>query len=350
MKYRVAIIGVSGYSGLELAKIVLGHPAMDCVSVMASESTGRKALAEIHPQLRGLTNLVCHPQEPDRLSGLGVDTAFLCTPNEVSYGIAPRLLTQGIRVIDLSGAFRLRDTASYSSWYGFAHEAPDLLRDSVYGLSEWNAHEIAGARLVANPGCYPTCALLALLPLSHAGMLEPGADVFCDSKSGVTGAGRSAKVNLLFGEISGNFRPYSPITHRHAPEICQELGWDLEMFTFVPHLLPVNRGILSTIHVHFHNVVSSGELEAEYTRRYSKRPFVRILGADSLPELRFVNHTNFCDIAWRLTAGGRRAVLFSALDNLVKGAAGQAVQNFNLMHQLDESLGLLEGMPLATYT
>ena len=349
MKYRVAIVGVSGYSGLELAKIVLGHPAMDCVSVMASESTGRKPLAEIHPQLRGITNLICRPQEPDFLSELGIDTAFLCTPNEISHEIAPRLLALGIRVIDLSGSFRLRDAASYSSWYGFAHDAPDLLRDAVYGLSEWNAAKIVNAQLVANPGCYPTCALLPLLPLAAAGILESGSDIICDSKSGVTGAGRSAKVDLLFGEISGNFRPYNPVTHRHAPEICQELGWDLETFTFVPHLLPVNRGILSTIYVHFHETVSSEELEAEYARRYSKHRFVRLLGTDSLPELRYVNHTNFCDIAWRLTLGGRRAVLFSAIDNLVKGAAGQAVQNFNLMHELEESLGLLEGVPLATY-
>ncbi len=347
MKYRVAIVGVSGYSGLELAKLVLGHPAMDCVSVMASESTGRKPLAEIHPQLRRLTALVCQPQEPERLSELEVDTAFLCTPNEISHLVAPRLLALGVRVVDLSGAFRLQDAESYSSWYGFTHAAPELLRNSVYGLSEWNAAKIANARLVANPGCYPTCALLPLLPLVRAGMLEPGSGIICDAKSGVTGAGRSARVNLLFGEMSGNFRPYSPILHRHAPEICQELGWELDTFTFVPHLLPVNRGILSTIYVRFRDTVSSGELETEYGRRYARRPFVRILGADSLPELRSVNHTNFCDIAWRLASGGRAAVLFSAIDNLVKGAAGQAVQNFNLMHGLEEGTGLADGVSLA---
>ena len=342
MRFRVAVIGVTGYSGLELIKIVLRHPAMECAAVMASESTGEQPLGEIHPQLRGISSLICTPQDADRLAGLGVDTAFLCTPNEVSYGLAPRLLAHGIRVIDLSGSFRLRDVASYSSWYGFRHDEPQLLKSAAYGLSEWNGKAIAGARLVANPGCYPTSVLLALLPAVRAGMVEPGSEIICDSKSGVTGAGRSVRLDLVFGEVSENFRPYSPVTHRHAPEICQELGWDLGNLTFVPHLLPLNRGILSTMYVNFHRPVSSEELEAEYRRRYESQFFVRILGSARLPELRAVNHTNFCDVAWRLTAGGRRAVIFSALDNLIKGAAGQATQNFNLMHGLDENLGLEE--------
>jgi N-acetyl-gamma-glutamyl-phosphate reductase len=336
------VIGVTGYSGLELIKIVLRHPAMECAAVMASESTGEQPLEDIHPQLRGVSSLICSPQNPDRLAELGIDTAFLCTPNEVSYGLAPRLLAHGIRVVDLSGSFRLRDIASYSPWYGFQHDEPQLLKLAAYGLSEWNAKAIAGARLVANPGCYPTSVLLALLPAVRAGMVEPGSEIICDSKSGVTGAGRSVRLDLVFGEVSENFRPYSPVTHRHAPEMCQELGWDLSNFTFVPHLLPVNRGILSTMYVTFHRRVSSEELEAEYRRRYESQFFVRILGSTRLPELRAVNHTNFCDVAWRLRAGGRRAVIFSALDNLIKGAAGQATQNFNLMHGLDENLGLEE--------
>ncbi len=349
MKYRVAVVGATGYSGLELIRLVLRHPAMDCVSVMASEATGAKPLAQIHPQLRGLSDLVCQPQNTDALAALEVDTVFLCTPNEVSYAIAPGLLAKGLRVIDLSGSFRLKDAASYPSWYGFSHAAPEILEMAVYGLPEWNATALSRARLVANPGCYPTSALLPLLPLVRAGMLEPGSDILCDSKSGVTGAGRSAKVHLLFGELSENFRPYSPIVHRHAPEICQELGWDLNSFTFVPHLLPVNRGILSTIYIGFHSAVSSEQMEEEYRRRYEKHPFMRILGSDHLPELRAVAHTNFCDISWRLTLGGRRAVIFSAIDNLLKGAAGQAIQNFNLMHDFDETLGLLEGAGIASH-
>ncbi len=340
MSYRVGVVGVTGYSGLELARIALNHPGMECVAVAASEATGNKPLSEIHPHLRGKTSLVCVPQNVDGLAKCELDTAFLCTPNEVSYDLAPKLLEAGIRVIDLSGSFRLREAASYTSWYEFEHKIPELLREAVYGLAEWNAGAISQARLVANPGCYSTSALLALLPLVRAGLVEPGSQVICDSKSGVTGAGRGAKLHLMFGEVSENFRPYSPVAHKHAPEICQELGWDLHSFTFVPHLLPVNRGILSTIYVEFNRPVGSEELESEYRRRYEDRMFVRILGKNALPELRAVVNTNFCDISWRLTSGGRRVIIFSALDNLLKGAAGQAVQNFNLMHGFHESLGL----------
>ncbi|MBP1608897.1 MAG: N-acetyl-gamma-glutamyl-phosphate reductase, partial [Acidobacteria bacterium] len=347
MKYRVAVIGITGYSGLEMIERVLRHHAMECVAVMASETTGEKALADIHPQLRSLTDLHCVPMDAERLAELKVDTAFLCTPNEVSYELVPLILARGIRVVDLSGSFRLKDIGDYSSWYGFSHHAPELLDLAIYGLSEWNAKVISKARLIANPGCYPTSVLLALLPLVKAGLLGPGSDIFCDSKSGVTGAGRKAKLDMLFGEVGENFRPYSPISHRHAPEMCQELGWDLNNFTFVPHLLPVQRGILSTMYVSFGHPVSSAEIEKEYEKRYAQHPFVRLLGSSRLPELKAVNHTNFCDISWRLTFGGRRAVIFSAIDNLIKGAAGQAVQNFNLMHDLPETEGLLEGKAIA---
>jgi N-acetyl-gamma-glutamyl-phosphate reductase len=347
MKYRVAVVGITGYSGLELIELVLRHPAMECVAVMASEATGEKALADIHPQLRGISEMHCVPMDSGLMAELKVDTAFLCTPNEVSYELVPKILSHGIRIVDLSGSFRLRDSASYSPWYGFQHHAPELLDMAVYGLTEWNAKAISRAQLVANPGCYPTSVLLPLLPLVKAGILGPGSDIFCDSKSGVTGAGRKATVDMLFGEVSGNFRPYSPISHRHAPEMCQELGWDLNNFTFVPHLLPVQRGILSTMYVSFQRPINSGEIENEYNKRYAQHPFVRMLGSRRLPELKAVNHTNFCDIAWRLTFGGRRAVIFSAIDNLVKGAAGQAVQNFNLMHDLAETEGLLEGKTIA---
>jgi len=343
MSHRVGVVGVTGYSGLELISILLDHPGLECAAVSASEATGNRPLPEIHPQLGGRTSLVCIPQSAERLAQAGLDTVFLCTPNEVSYDLAPRLLDAGMRVVDLSGSFRLRDAESYPSWYEFEHQMPSLLREAAYGLSEWNAGAIRRAALVANPGCYPTPALLALLPLVRAGFLEPGSQIVCDAKSGVSGAGRSARLHLMFGEMADNFRPYSPVSHKHAPEICQELGWDIESFTFVPHLLPLKRGILSTIYVDFQRPVNSEELETEYRRRYEKHPFVRILGTRSLPELRDVAHTNFCDIAWRLTSGGRRAVVFSALDNLVKGAAGQAVQNFNLMHGFEETLGLLGG-------
>jgi len=341
MKFKVGIVGVSGYAGLELIKLMVRHPAMEFVAAMDAEDVGEKPLHDIHPRLRGISNLSTFPPEPERLAPLQLDTVFLCTPDKVSYDLVPKILSMGIRVIDFSGSFRLKDAASYPSWYGFQHANPELLTAAVYGLPEWNAKAIATAKLVANPGCYPTSVILALFPLIRAGMTEMGSDIFCDSKSGVTGAGRTAKQELHFPEVANNFRPYSPIAHRHAPEMCQELGWDLNNFTFVPHLLPINRGILSTIYISFHRPVSSAEVEAEYQKRYSKSSFVRILGSSRLPELRAVNYTNYCDIGWRLTYGGRRAVIFSAIDNLGKGASSQAVQNFNLMHELDESLGLI---------
>jgi N-acetyl-gamma-glutamyl-phosphate reductase len=259
----------------------------------------------------------------------------------VSYELVPKILSTGIRVVDFSGSFRLKNIDSYSSWYGFQHANPELLNAAVYGLPEWNAKAVASAKLIANPGCYPTSVLLPLLPLIRSGMIETGSDIFSDSKSGVSGAGKAPKQELHFVEVSNNFRAYSPINHRHAPEMCQEMEWDLNNFTFVPHLLPINRGILSTIYIRFNRMVNSAEIGAEYERRYANRPFVRILGGSRLPELQSVNFSNFCDIGWRLTAGGRRAVIFSAIDNLGKGAAGQALQNFNIMHELDETTGLI---------
>lgn len=342
MKTRVGIVGITGYSGLELAEIALAHPAMHCVAIAGSESSSGKALGDIHPKLRGLSDLVSIPPDAERLSAAGVETAFLCTPNETSHELAPRLLDCGIRVIDLSGSFRLASTAYYTAWYGFAHSRQDLLDEAVYGLSEWKSRELVGARLVANPGCYPTSVLLALLPLARAGLLRAGSTIVCDSKSGVTGAGRSLRADLLFGEVDENFRAYSPLSHRHVPEMCEQLEWNLENFTFVPHLLPVSRGIHSTIYIELDRSASVHDLENEYTRCYRMSPFVRSTFS-RLPELKDVVRTNYCDIGWQLTGGGRRAILFSAIDNLVKGAAGQAVQNFNLVHGLDQRCGLPGG-------
>jgi N-acetyl-gamma-glutamyl-phosphate reductase len=343
MKFRVGVVGGSGYAGLELLKILFRHPSAECATVMAIEVTKETDLGDIHPELRGASSVKCVPPSIDRLAELELDTVFLCTPNEASHDIAPKLLAHGIKVIDFSGSFRLRDISSYSSWYGFRHEAPEALNMAVYGLAEWNAKAVSQARLIANPGCYPTSILLPMLPIVRAGMLEEGSDLICDAKSGVTGAGRSAKVDTLFAEVSENFRPYGPLTHRHGPEICQELDWDFSNFMFVPHLLPCNRGMLSTIYVSFHQPTSSAEIEAVMMKKYEKHPFVRILGNSRLPEIRAVSRTNFCDIGWRMGNHGRRGVFFSAIDNLIKGAAGQAVQNFNIMHGLEQTQGILEG-------
>ena len=341
MKIKTGIVGVGGYSGLELIRLIARHPGIDFLAAMdAGDYTG-KNLGEIHTSLRGIYNHVVESPNLERMAALGLDTVFLCTPDKVSHELAPGILDAGMRVIDLSGAFRLKNAASYPGWYGFDHADVSLLEKAVYGLPEWNALEIATAQLIANPGCYPTSVDLALLPLVRAGLLETGSDIFCDCKSGVSGAGRSAKPELMFTEITGSFRPYSPVAHRHVPEMCQELGWDIENFTFVPHLLPIRQGILSTIYVSFNRQVGPEELEAEYVRRYAGHRFIRILGSPRLPELNAVAATNFCDISWRLTHKGKRAVIFSAIDNLIKGASGQALQNFNIMHDLDETTGIL---------
>jgi len=341
MKIKAGIVGVSGYAGLELFTLLARHPAVELAAIMDTEEVCQKMLGDIHPRLRDVRGLSLFPADPARLAPLGLDTVFLCTPDKASFDLAPKILSLGVRVVDFSGAFRLKDATSYPSWYGFDHTNPDLLNVAAYGLPEWNAKAIASAKLIANPGCYPTSVILALRPLVQAGMLETGSDILCDSKSGVTGAGRGVKPELMFSEVAENFRPYSPVNHRHAPEMCQEIGWDISNFTFVPHLLPISRGIVSTMYIRFNQQVSSAEIEAEYSKRYGQKPFIRMLGATRLPEIRAVSRTNFCDIGWRLTNGGRRAIIFSSIDNLVKGASGQAVQNFNIMHGLDESLGLL---------
>jgi len=341
MKFKIGIVGVGGYSGLELIRLIAGHPNIEFITAMDVGSFTGKKLGEIHTSLRGVFDHLVETPDTKRMADLGLDTVFLCTPDKVSHELAPGILAAGMRVIDFSGAFRLKDAASYPGWYGFDHADAALLEKAVYGLAEWNVREIASAGLIANPGCYPTSVCLALLPLVRAGLLETGSDIFCDCKSGVSGAGRSAKLEMMFAEVAGSFRPYSPVVHRHAPEMCQELGWDIGNFTFVPHLLPIRQGILSTIYVKFNRQVGSEELEAEYARRYSGRRFVRILGSQHLPELGAVASTNFCDIAWRLTHNGKRAVVFSAIDNLMKGASGQALQNFNIMHGLEETAGIL---------
>ncbi len=343
--YRTAVVGASGYAGLELLNIILAHPAIRCEAAVIAASEREAKLSDIHPCLRGLSDLDCLALPPEAVARSGFDTVFLCTPNEVSHEWVPALVSGGARVIDLSGSFRLSNAASYPKWYGFEHRAPDLLRSAVYGLAEWDAERIREARLIANPGCYATSVLLALLPLLD--LIDTGSEIFCDAKSGVTGAGRQPKLELQFGEVSGNFRPDNPISHRHVPEICQRLGWDIDHFTFVPHLLPTNRGMLSTLYVRLRKAASQHDIESEYRRCYRSSPFVRVLQGGRLPQTLAVSHSNFCDLACRVTPGGRSAVLFSAIDNLGKGAAGQAVQNYTLMHGLDQTIGLVGKVSLA---
>ncbi len=315
-KTRVAVAGATGYAGAELVKLLARHGGAEVVGAYSSESFSIDALAESKPE-----------------------TVFLATPNEASAEIAPRLLDLGMKVIDLSGAFRLGEPAMYPSWYGFAHPRPELLAEAVYGLTELCNGELSKARLVANPGCYPTSVLLALRPLTY--LIDRSQPVIVDSKSGVSGAGKKADVAYSFTELFGNFKAYGVGHHRHEPEIRQGLHLgEKTTLVFVPHLLPTPRGIYSTMHVGFTDSVSAEELTAVYAEAYGKAPFVRVLPAGQMPELKDVVNTPYAEIGFQLLNGGRRAVIVSIIDNLLKGAASQAVQNFNRMYGYAETEGL----------
>jgi N-acetyl-gamma-glutamyl-phosphate reductase len=314
---RVAIAGATGYTGVELEKILSRHQHAEVVAAFSSGSFSLDALFDARPEI-----------------------VFLATPNEVSAEIVPTILDAGMKVIDLSGAFRLGEPSLYPSWYGFAHTRPELLGEAVYGLTEWCNGELKTARLVANPGCYPTSILLALRPLTY--LLDRTQPLICDSKSGVSGAGKKADVAYSFSELFGNFKAYGIGQHRHEPEIRQGLHLgERASLVFVPHLLPVVRGIYSTMHIAFTSAVSAEELTELYAESYANAPFVRILPGGQIPELKSVVNTPYAEIGFQLLQGGRRAVVVSVIDNLLKGAASQAVQNFNRMCGYAEGEGLL---------
>lgn len=337
---RVSVVGAAGYSGAEAVRLLSRHSKVALAGLYGSPGGKGAAFADLHPDLGGADGPDVVPFEEPAILAARPDAAILATPNEVSADLAPRLLAAGIRVVDVSGAFRLRDASLYPSWYGFEHPAPSLLAEAVYGLTEWCGPRLAGARLVANPGCYPTSVLLALKPL--AGLLDAGEPVVVDSASGVSGAGKKAELAYSFCELAGSFRAYGVGVHRHEPEMRQELGLSAEAdFTFVPHLLPLVRGILSTIHVSFAGPVSDAEVAARYAAAYEGRPFVKVHPAGRLPELKEVVGTPRAHVGWKLLRGGRRAVVVSAVDNLLKGAASQAVQNLNRVFEVPETEGLL---------
>jgi N-acetyl-gamma-glutamyl-phosphate reductase len=331
---RVAIVGATGYSGGELTTILARHRQVELVALFSSSSTARG------PATSALPHLIAEPFSMDALIAANPEIVFLATPNDVSANLAPQLLDLGMKVIDLSGAFRLEEPSMYPTWYGFEHERPNLLGEAVYGLTEYCNGELKKARLVANPGCYPTSILLALRPLTFA--IDREQPVICDSKSGVSGAGKKADVNFSFAELFGNFKAYGVGQHRHEPEIRQQLHLgDRAPIVFVAHLLPVHRGILSTIHVSFTHTMTEQQIADAYTRVYANAPFVRVLPAGQLPELKNVVNTPRAEIGFQLLQGGRRAVIVSVIDNLLKGAASQAVQNFNRMCDFPETEALV---------
>jgi N-acetyl-gamma-glutamyl-phosphate reductase len=337
---QIAVVGVTGYTGFELARILLRHPAVKSPVFYVRETQGKKCLTELFPQLRGVGEAPLRSLSVSEIIASNAGTAFLATPHEVSAEIAPALLEAGLRVVDLSGAFRFRSADTFASWYKLPTPHASWLSKAVYGLPELYAAEIATSRLVANPGCYATSVTLALRPLAEAGLIADGSSVVCDCKSGASGAGKDLRRDLHFVEVDENFKAYNLFSHRHTPEILEHTGLPEDRLIFSTHLLPLARGILSTIYMTLGAAYSAEAIETIFRKFYAGRSLVRIWPAGSLPELQHVAHTNFCDIGFALDNSGKRLIVVSCLDNLGKGAAGQAVQNFNLMSGIEEQTAL----------
>ena len=323
---RVGVAGATGYAGVELLRLLARHPHARIAAAMGGPGAAPRRV----PALARVWDATVDGLDVDALAACS-DAVFLALPDEAAAGIAPSLVARGRRVFDLSGAFRLRDAGERRKWYPHTPEPPDSV---VYGLTERYRSALAGSSLVACAGCYATAAILGLQPLVDAGLVA--SPIIIDAKSGVSGAGKTPTERTHFSECHGSVSAYGVFSHRHAAEIEQELGVPV---TFVPHLIPIDRGIFETIYATLRDGATEHDIQAAYAAAYDGSPFVRLTGAD-LPEIKHVAHTNFCDIGWRVNERGRQLVLVVCLDNLVKGAAGQAVQNFNVAFGFDERLGL----------
>lgn len=332
---RIGIVGFRGYSGAELVRLLDRHPHVEPVLLEHRRDQNDPPQAIERKQHNRV------PCTPEAAKAAGIEVVFLATPADVSMELAPGMLAAGVRVVDLSGAFRLRDSAAYSRWYKEPHTAPQLLNEAVYGLPEFCRERIRAARLIANPGCYPTAANLAIQPLVASGVIERTAGIVCDAKSGVSGAGRKPSLKTSFCEVTANLSAYSVLDHRHVPEILMVSGLQEPELSFTAQLLPIDRGILETIYFRTKALQSAAELLDIYDKRYADESFVRLYPNGTLPDIRGVDRTNFCDIGVRFDPATGRAVVVSVIDNLVKGAAGQAIQNMNLMLGISETEGLL---------
>ena len=338
---RIGIVGGTGYTGVELLRLLAQHPQAEIVAITSRGDAGT-AVSGMFPSLRGRVDL--RFEDPAKANLSACDVVFFATPNGIAMQQAPALLEAGVRVIDLAADFRIKDIAEWEKWYGMTHACPEWVDKAVYGLPEMNREQIRSARLVANPGCYPTAVQLGFMPLLKSGLLETSS-LIADAKSGVSGAGRKAETHIMFAEASDNFKAYGVSGHRHLPEIRQGLsmmsGASVGL-TFVPHLTPIIRGIHATL---YGRIKSEADFQGLFERAYANEPFVDVLPDKSHPETRSVRSANICRIAIHRPQGGDTLVILSVIDNLVKGAAGQAVQNMNLMFGLDESTGLCQ-LPL----
>ena len=344
-KLRSAVLGASGYSGLELTRILERHPRLEKTVLLRRESggDGAKDLAEIFPELSGNGGYPLRTLSWPELKRQGVQLLFLATPHEASRSLVPEAIAQGLRVIDLSGAWRLKQSqhrAIYSFQDADAVTAEELTAKAVYGLPELNGDCVAAAQLVANPGCYATSVILALAPLLKAGLIDREHGIISDSKSGVSGAGKAPTSRTHFVSVADNLSAYSVFNHRHMGEMVEQLGLDDTELTFTPHLLPIPRGILSTVYVCLNRPMVAAEVESCFRDFYAGKPWVRVFANPQLPQIQFSLHTNYCDLGFCLADDGQRLVLVSCVDNLLKGAGGQAVQNMNLMYGWKEEEGL----------
>ena len=345
---QVAVLGVTGYAGAELARLLLRHPRLAGTAplFLGREGSARESLTAIHPQLAGLTpeQLCVEPFSWELLASHGVKVLFLATPHEQSRRLVPEALARGLRIVDLSGAWRL-DNEKNRAVYKFADEAsPTAVKTqsrSIYGMPELHRAAIAKAQLVANPGCYATTIILALKPLMAAEWVDLDRGIICDAKSGVCGAGKEPTAKTHFMNAADNLSAYGLFGHRHTGELLEQLEVSADSITFTPHLLPIPRGILATIYVTFREKRTAEEIETCLRGFYIESPMVRVPSANHLPQIQHVVRTNFCDLGFHLAPDGRRCIVISCLDNLLKGAAGQAVQNLNVMNGWQETEGLL---------
>ena len=334
-RHQVGVVGFRGYSGAELVRILERHPGVEIYLLEHRSDSENRAT----PLGQKIPTTI--PATVEAIREEKLDLVFLATPPDASMTLARGILELGAKVVDLSGAFRLRDTETFARWYGEAHTEPGLLAEAVYGLPEFYRDKIKDARLVSNPGCYPTAANLVLKPLLDAQVVDRSRGVICDAKSGTSGAGRKASIKSSFCEVTENFSAYGLLTHRHVPEVLQNSGLGERELTFTPHLLPVDRGILETIYLRTTRIKQAVDLLAIYEDAYENEPFVRLYAPGKFPDLRAVQRTNFCDIGFVFDADSQRAIIVTAIDNLVKGAAGQAVQNMNLVLGYAETEALL---------
>jgi len=345
-RVKVGILGATGYSGIEAVRLLAGHPFVE-LSVLTSEHYAGREVADVYRHLAGVDLPPLEELRADLIKGRA-EVVLSCLPEKVGTAMVADLVQSGVKVIDFSADFRLKDPATYRATYGVDHPAPELLKQSVYGLSEFNRHALREATLVANPGCFPTGALLALLPLIKRDLIEPSS-IIVDAKSGTTGARRAPQLDQLFAEVNENFRAYNVGKHRHTPEMEQEIGHLLGReiaVLFVPHLLPISRGILTSIFMRPRTGTTEQDVRNAFEASFAKSRFIRLLKSGELPELKNVRATNFCEIAVHLDKRSSTLLVLTAIDNLGKGAAGQAIQNMNLMLGYDEAAGLLGAAPV----